>query len=232
MSTITNLKADVHFFCGSTSASYPDADIIRNINTAYQDVARLIWSSAGGWQFDDSNATTLPIARTTMVHEQQDYSLPTTSQRVEVVVVKDSGGNWQRLRPFDIHDTTIAPEEYLETAGLPLYYDMVGRSIMLYPKPSSAYCTLASGLGVYISRDVTEFAVTASSATPGFAVPFHRILAYAAAIDFEQDSNSRQILIAQKDRLEKAMIDFYGKRDVESDTKIKPRQRKVWRQYI
>lgn len=229
---ITNIKSDVHFLCGSTSATYSDTDMIRNINIAYQETARLIWSSAGGWQFDDSNATTLPIARTTMVHEQQDYSLPSTSQKIEAVVIKDSGGNWQRLRPFDIHDTTIAPEEYLETAGLPLYYDLVGRSVMLYPKPSSAYCTLASGLGVYISRDVTEFAVTASSATPGFATPFHRILSYAAAIDFEHDGVEKDRLIAQKDRLERAMVDFYAKRDVENDTKIKPRQRKVWRQYI
>jgi hypothetical protein len=232
MSTITNLKADVHFLCGSTSASYPDADVIRNLNIAYNDTARLIWTSAGGWQFDDSNATTLPIARTTMVHNQQDYSLPSTAQRIEEVVVKDSNADWHKLKPFDIHDSTIAPEEYLETAGLPLYYDMIGRSVMLYPKPSSAYCTMASGLGIYISRDVTEFAVTASTETPGFAAPFHRILSYAAAIDFEQDQSSRQILIAQKDRLEKAMVEFYAKRNVEQTARIKPRQRKMWRQYI
>lgn len=229
---ITNLKSDVHFLCGSTSASYPDADLIRNINIAYQDVARLIWSSAGGWQFDDSNATTLPIARTTMVHNQQDYSLPSTTQRVEEVVVKDSDGNWQKLRQFDIHDTTIAPEEYMESAGLPLYYDLIGSSIMLYPKPSSGYCTLASGLGVYVSRDVTEFATTATTASPGFATPFHRILSYAAAIDFVQDQNERNLLVQLKTNLERAMVDFYAKRNVESNSTIKPRSRKVWRQYL
>lgn len=228
----TQLVQDTHFLCGSTSASYPSGDVNRNINIAYQDVARLIWSSAGGWQFDDSNATTLPIAKTTMVHNQQDYSLPSTCQRVEEVVVKDSSGNWSELRPFDIHDSTIAPEEYMETAGLPLYYDLIGRSVMLYPKPSSAYCTLASGLGVYISRDVTEFPTTASSASPGFATPFHRILSIAAAIDFVQDQNERQLLIAQKANIEKNLIGFYSKRDVEQEIRIKPRQRRQWRQYL
>lgn len=229
---ITNIKSDINFLCGSTSATYPDADKIRNINIAYQDVARTIWESAGGWQFDDSNATTLPIARTTMVHSQQDYSLPTDAQKVEEVVVKDSAGNWNKLRPFDIHDINIAPEEYLETAGLPLYYDTIGRSVMLYPKPSSAYCTLASGLGVYVNRDVTEFSVTASSETPGFATPFHRILSYAVALDFTQDPGQRQVFAVHKDKLEKGLVRFYAKRAVETKSEIKPHGKKVWRQFI
>jgi hypothetical protein len=229
---ISNIKSDVHFICGSTSATYPDVDMIRNINIAYQETARLIWTSAGGWQFDDSNATDLPIAKTTLVHNQQDYSLPTTAQRIEAVVVKDIHGDWHRLEPFDIHDITIAPEEYLSEAGLPLYYDLMGRSLMLYPKPSSAYCTLSSGMGIYLSRDMTEFAVTAATAVPGFATPFHRILSYAAAIDFIQDKTDKQLIIAQKDRLEKSLKDFYAKRAVEQQTRIKPRQRRVWRQYL
>ena|SRR3990167_3335782 len=230
--TFSQITSDIDFLCGSTSASYLLADKTRNINIAYQDIARTIWESAGGWQFDDTNATTLPIARTTMVHAQQDYSIPTTAQRVEAVMVKDSQGNWVRLKPFDIHDISIAPEEYLETAGLPIYYDMIGRSIMLYPKPSSAYATMASGLGVYVNRDVTEFATTASTEVPGFATPFHRILSYAVAIDFTQDPQQRQLFAAQKDRLEKGLVRFYSKREVEGKTTIKPHAKRAWRRFL
>jgi hypothetical protein len=230
---IQEIDNDVDFLCGSTSASYPVADKRRNENIAYQDVARLIWQSAGGWQFDDSNATTLPVARTTLVHNQQDYTLPSTCQRVEEVVVKDSGGTWNKLKPFDIHDTTIAPEEYMGDSGMPIYYDLIGRSIMLYPTPSSAYCTMASGMGVYVNRDVTEFPVTAGTGyTPGFATPFHRILSYATAIDFTQDNSERNLLVQLKTRLEQGLINFYAKRDVENTPSIKPRSKKLWRQYI
>lgn len=230
---ITQIKGDVDFLCGSTSGTYPDADKIRNINVAYQDVSRLIWTSAGGWQYDDSNATTLPIARATMVHGQQDYSLPSTAQRIESVIVKDSAGNFQKLKQFDIHDATIALPEYYETPGMPLYYDMIGRSIMLYPAPHSAYVTTTSGLGIYISRDVTEFPVSAGSGyTPGYATPFHRILSYATSLDFTQDANQRQFLAAQKQRLEEGMVNFYSKRDVEYKTQIKPAGKKRWRQYL
>jgi hypothetical protein len=80
--TIGTLKSQINFLCGSTSATYPDADKVRNMNIAYQDVARLIWESASGWQYDDSNATTLPIAKGSLVHNQQDYSLPSTETKL------------------------------------------------------------------------------------------------------------------------------------------------------
>lgn len=229
---LQELKSDINFLCGSTSATYLNSDKVRNMNIAYQDVARLIWESAAGWQFDDSNATTLPLAKTTLVHNQQDYSLPATTQRVEEVMVKDSGGNWVKLKQFDIHDTTLALPEFMESTGLPQYYDMIGRSVMLYPTPSSAYCTLASGLGVYISRDVTEFGVSATSTVPGFATPFHRILSYAAAMDFSQDPQQKQMLAAQKDRLEKGLTRFYSKREVEGKASVNPAGKPRWRQYL
>lgn len=228
---VTNLKLDTHFLCGSTSATYTDANMIRNFNVAYNDVARIIWESADGWQYDDSNATTLPVAEATLVHNQQDYGLPSTSQRVQRVEVKDSGGDWQKLSQIDIHDISIAAPEFNETAGLPRYYDIVGRSLLLYPKPSSAYVTLASGLAVYVDRNVTEFPVTATTTEPGFAAPFHRILSYAAALDFVQDSTQRKFIAEQKERLERGLVRFYSKRHVERKASIIPSGKKNWRRY-
>lgn len=228
---ITQLKDDVDFLCGSTSATYPDATKIRNFNIAYNDVARLIWDSAGGWQYDDSNKTDFGIATTNLVHSQQDYSLPTTAQRLERVEVKDSQGSWWKLKQIDSNEIDLALPEYQETDGLPTYYDVLGSSIFLYPQPSSAYCTLTSGLQVYFDRNVTEIATTATTSSPGFATPFHRILSYAAAIDFTQEPNQRQFLVIQKDRLEKGLIKFYSSRNIERQTRIVPHNKKYWRQY-
>lgn len=228
---IVEIKNDIDFLCGSTSGTYSDVNKIRNVNIAYQDVARLIWTSDGAWQFDDSNSPNLAEAKTTMVHNQKDYSLPATTQRIEAVIVKDSNANWVKLKQFDIHDVNVALPEFQETPGMPMYYDIVGRSLLLYPTPSSAYATLASGLGIYLNRDVTEFSVTATSTTPGFATPFHRILSYAAAIDFEQDTTQRQFLALQKQRLESALVGFYSKRNVERKAMISPAGKKRWRQY-
>lgn len=201
------------------------------MNIAYQDVARLIWESADGWQYDDTNATTLPIAKATLVHNQQDYSIPSTAQRVERVQVKDRDGTWHKLQPLDIYDITVATEEHFENPGLPLYYDLIGMSVMLYPSPASGSVTLSAGLQMFVNRDVTELTVSATSATPGFATSFHRILSYAAALDFAQDTQQRQYLAAQKARLESGLIRFYSKRGTELKTTIKPAGKKRWRQY-
>lgn len=230
---VQNLKLDTHFLCGSTSATYSDINLVRNLNVAYNDVARLIWDSADGWQYDDSNATTLPIATSSLVHNQQDYSLPSTAQIIRRVEVLDKNGNYTKLRALDGQDVHSALSEYNGgSAGLPTHYDLIGRSVMLYPTPSSAYATLTNGLKLVFDRDVTEFAVTATTTEPGFATSFHRILSYAAAIDFMQDDNQRQFLMQQKDRLEKGLVRFYSKRNVERPSSLKPKNKRRWRQFL
>jgi len=231
--TVSELDSDVDFLCGYTSATYSPTNKRRNMNIAYADVARIIWESDGGWRFDDTNATTLPKAYTTLVHNQQDYTLPTTAQRITRVEVKDVNGNWLKLNPLDPQEVHTGLPEFLGGEnGTPLYYELTGRSLLLYPTPSSASVTLTSGLMLFVDRDVTELAVTATTTEPGFAKPFHRILAYAASIDFTQDQNQRQFLAMQKDRLEEGMKRFYSKRAPEVKTAIKPSARKAWRKYV
>ncbi len=226
-----SLYDDIDFLCGSTSATYPILDKRRNIYNAYNDVCRQIWEVAYGWQYDDSNRTELPIATTDLVDSQQDYSLPTDAQRIERVDIKDGSGSWIKLRPIDTRDITLSIEDFHGTAGLPQYYDMIGRSIYLYPAPSSAYCTLASGMQIILSRDVSAFA-SASVGEPGFARPFHRVLSISAALDFTEDSQNRARLLEMKNRIEKGMIKFYSKRMEEYRTVIKPYGKKRWRRYI
>lgn len=230
---ISNIKSDVYQMCGATSATYQDADLIRNINVAYNDIARLIWDSADGWNYDDSNATTLPIGKTTLVHNQQDYTLPTNAQRVHRVEIEDYNGNWVKLQPIDTLDMQEAAPEFLGgSAGLPQYYDLVGRSIMLYPIPHSGYVTTVSGMAVYMDRDVTEFAVTATTTIPGFATAFHRLLSYAAALDFTQDNTTREYLLKQKTRLEQGLVRFYSRRNTERPAQINPAGKKRWRKWL
>jgi len=229
---VQTLDADVDFLCGSTSATYSTTNKRRNMNVAYNDVSRIIWESDGGWVYDDSNATTLPKAYTSLVHNQQDYTLPTNAQAIHRVEIIDSSGNYIKLKPLDRGEVTVGlPEVLGGSPGTPLYYELQGRSVLLYPSPHSANCTLTNGLYVYVNRNVTELAVTATTTIPGFASPFHRILSYAAAVDFTQDQNQRQFLLLQKDRLEKAMVKFYSKRPTEMTTKIKPGAKRRWRNY-
>jgi len=229
--TKNGLVEDIDFLCGTTSASYPLVDKTRNINQAYHDVARLIWEVADGWQYDDSNKTDLPIATTNLVHSQPDYELPSTCQRVQRVEVLDVDGDWRVLKQIDIHDLSVAVGEYLETDGLPTHYDLYGRSLELFPEPSSAYVTLTNGLKVFFDRDVTEFTTASTTAEPGFAKPFHRILSLSASLDFEKDPYQRRVFQQMKDRLEQGLKRFYGHRNIQRRAAIRPYGRRYRYEY-
>jgi hypothetical protein len=224
-----DLKSDVNFLCGSTSATYLNSDKVRNMNVAYQDVARLIWESDGTWSYDDSNNTDTPRAFRTIANASASYLIPTTALRIKDVEVKNASGDWFVMKPITLDEMQISPDEWLTGTGMPLYYQLEGNEIRLFPAPGTGYTTMASGMSVRLSRAVTELGVSATSTVPGFATPFHRILSYAAAIDFTQDNQQRQFLAIQKDRLEKGLTRFYSKRTEDAPARIRPLKRR--RQY-
>jgi hypothetical protein len=220
------LVQDVDFLCGTTSATYPLADKVRNINQAYMDVTRVIWDSADGWQYDDSNQTTLPFATTNLINNQQDYTLPSTAQRVQRVSIRDINGNYVPLRQIDVMDTIpdISQFPVSNTGGMPQYYDILGVSLMLYPTPISGTggATLASGMKVYFDRDVILFTTASTTAAPGYASPFHRILAYSAAIDFTKDNTIMMRWAGERKALMDGLVRFYAHRNVERPSKMRP----------
>lgn len=228
---ISQIDSDTDFLAGTTSASYPPADKRRNHNIEYHNVARIIWESDGTWAYDDSNNTTAPVAYRTVANASASYTVPTTAIRVEGVEIKDAGGNWQVLRPLITEDLTVSPEEYLTGTGLPLYYQLKGNEIRLFPAPGTGSVTMSSGMAVRLSRAVTEIAVTATTTEPGFAAPFHRLLSLAAALDVITDPNSRAFRITQKNILEKGLRSFYSRRGQQVQPKIRPGGRKYPNKY-
>ena len=230
--TYDEIVSDIDSICGSTSATYLAATKVRNINNAYDEVSQTIWNAADGWQFDDSNQTDLPIGLSDLVHNQKDYSLPSDTLAVQKVEILDSSGNYQLLKQRDLQDFDVATTEFLETAGMPQYYDIFGSSVNLYPTPSSAYATMTDGLKVYVDRFVSAFVTGSTSREPGFARPFHRILSLAASIDFERDKGTKDRLVQMKDRLEKGLVNFYSKRNIQRSANVKPHGKRYWRQYV
>lgn len=200
----------------------------RLINSWYRRVNSWIWEVTGSWEYDDSNYTDLPVAITDLVDEQQDYTLPSTAQKIMRVEVLDSDGNWRLLKPIDekeIRDQAIS--EFYEVAGLPIYYDLKGNSILLYPKPSSDYVTLDGGLKIYFSRDISEFDYTDTTKEPGFVSNFHRILslgaAYDYAISYEMIQKAQFLKVELKDMVQE-LKNFYGQRHLDRKIRIIPRK--------
>lgn len=219
MATITDIQAEARALVDADSTSLTDAVLLRRVNMAYEDVVSKILGCDGRWQFDDTNYTTFPIATTTLVNSQADYTFDTTHLRILRVEVMDASGNYYQLEPIDIHDLEgIATTEFNKTDGRPVYYDKQGSSIVLYPAPDNGVSvTLALGLKVYFQRTADIFTsaqVTTGTKVPGFASPFHMILAYKAALPYALSYKKDRVamLMSEIARLEKEMVKFYSKR--------------------
>ena len=200
----------------------------KDINDYYRRVNSHIWEVTGTWEYDDSNWTDLPIATTTIVDSQQDYEIDSTAQKIDRVEVLNSNGDYQLLTPIDKSQIEGSVSEFFETAGMPLYYDLVGRSILLYPKPSTSDVTAAAGLKVYFTRDIDEFVSTDTDREPGFVNNFHTILSlgasYKYAISYEMNTKAN-FLKGQINEMVKELKSFYGQRHRDMPTRINPKRR-------
>ncbi len=217
---------EIDFLIDTDLNSYPLTQKARNVNRYLDEVISLILQSDGRWEFDDNNYTNLPIATTSLVNEQQDYSISGgTFLKILRVEVKDINGNYYLLTPISEKDIqNQAMTEFQETAGMPKYYDKLGNSLFLYPKPSSANTTLTAGLKVYFQRLPSYFVSTDTTKTPGFNPLYHRILSVGAALDYAiaNGMNSKiKILTPLLQKLEDGLISFYTQRIKDESVRMK-----------
>jgi len=222
-SSDSGLCQDIDSLCHTDTTTYPLKDKARNINAWYRKAVSWIREAPSGWQYDDSNLSDLPVYTDKLVVGREDYELPSVAQRIERVEVLDVNGDYQLTRALDKNDiTTESMSEFKETAGLPEFYDLVGRSIILYPKPGASFITTTSGLKVYVSREIDAFTSTDTTQEPGFADNFHRILSLGASFDFEEDPVKKNYLLAQIKEMKAELIKFYSTRHPEDRTIICP----------
>lgn len=229
--TIDQIRLDTNFLVSTTTANYPDADLIRNVNTRFDDTVSLILQSdTVNWPWDDSNQTDYPVGPITLVNGQQDYDLTglTGSLYLEIlrVEVKDNNGKFTLLQPFNEKEITQALPEYLSTDSLPLYYRKLGDSLFLYPKPSSANVTLTAGLKVYYKRLPSYFLTTDTTKSPGFAALYHRILSIGAALDYAIKNEliaKINILTPMLQKLQDGLVQHYSSRSGDVKVSLKGR---------
>lgn len=225
LNTVTSapsLIEDIDFLVGTNATTYPLADKLRNVNAYNYEVVTEILKAQSNWEFDDTNATDFPIATRNLVASQKDYGLPGGFLKLIRVEVKDSAGNFQKLSQFDETQVAQALSEFHANDGMPVGYREIGDSIELYPSPSASDTTLTAGLKCYYQRSLDEFTNADSSASPGFAAPFHRILSVGAAYEYavvNQMAIARDLKL-KLEELKANLRQFYSSRNREVRSKL------------
>lgn len=217
--TIGDLATEARSLVDADSTTYTNADVLRRLNAAYEEIVGDILGMDGKWQFDDTRYTDFPIATTTLVVGQNDYTFDITHLEIEGVSVLDNSSIWHKLTPIDdMDDIGIDPAEFLKDDGMPIYYDKQGRSLILYPAPASGRVTLAAGLKVFFKRTASTFTsaeLTTGTAIPGFASPYHIILAYKTALPYAQTYKRDRVafILNEINRLNEGIKKHYGRRE-------------------
>ena len=219
-----DLTTLIDFFCDSTSTSYTLANKVLNINAFYEELVGKIVLADGDWQFDDTNYTDLPLGKGTLVEGQKEYSFASEYLSIEAVEVLNKNGDvYRRLKPIDHNNLKgLSPDEYFGTdssgnpnKGVPIWFDILGDTIFLYPAPAAAEMTLTNGLQVWFKRTVDLFTTSDTTQEPAFPSTYHSILAYGAAISYCMKYKKDRVVLYQKkvDRMTKDLLAFYGQRD-------------------
>ena len=220
----SGIVQDIDKFCGTDDNSYPIADKTRDINAWYDRVVSLILLSDGRWQWDDSNQTTLPRCTATLVDGQKDYQIAgSTFLEILRVEIKDNNGNYQLLKPFDERDIkNVALSELYKTNGMPVAYDKIGDSVILYPTPAAGSVTTTKGLRVNLQRGPSLFVVGDTTKSPGFNPLFHRLLSFGPSLDYclqNEMVTKIKLLQPRVDKLEQGLVEMYSQRS--GDEKVR-----------
>jgi hypothetical protein len=168
----------------------------------------------GSWQYDDGNYTDLPSATADLVSGTRKYALPSDALTIQRIEAKDISGLWTILTPFTKENVRgQALDEFLKDDGPLMHYRLVNGVIELYP--ASNYAS-TDGLKVYFDRDSVDFDYDDTTATPGFASPYHEILPIKASIEWlkvkQPQSPTLPILMQDDLKLENSIREFYGRR--------------------
>lgn len=220
--TLSDIKNRVYLLTKTNSTSFPAADLLIALNTALNRVGSLILQSDGRWSWDDDNQSDLPIATTTITSGQQDYSLPVSYLKITRVEIKLNGATgFTLLTPFDEQDDKVWALDNTGT-GSPMFYDLQGRSVFLYPIPNY---TQAASLKIYFQRGPYEFSsseLSTGSLSPGFSSLFHDLIPLWIAYDFYLANDQSQVggLLTEIQRKETELIKYYSLRNKDDRPRI------------
>lgn len=207
---------------GITTTDYPLTDMARATNTAKYDLALKTYRAQDSFDFDDGGHTDFPIATTTLVDNQQDYSLPTEFLELRRLEYKDANGDWFKIKEIDDQNIPEALDEFYETKGLPEYYRVEANSLILYPAPDTTLTGTTASLKATYSRDVNEFSASTTTTEVGFGSVGDRAIAFRVAEEWAgiHRPDRVQYLNEKGTRYEQEYLEHMSHRDRDGNPRL------------
>lgn len=182
--TNTGIVYMTRFYAKANSNDLTTQDIVNLSNIALDEIYKDVAYASRTLQFDDPVYADDPYESYDIVSGTSRYSMATDGNSASVlgirkVALKDSAGNLRVLKPISI-DSPWALDwvEGRSTAGPADSYLQFGSTLVL---PNSPNYSSTGGLKVFYKRMLKYFTSTDTTATPGFALPYHELVPLIAA---------------------------------------------------
>lgn len=186
-STSQDMVSLANLFTKQNNTSFPLTEKVIYANMGNRIILTTIHEAYGGWKYDDRNNTDFPIATTELTANTVNFALPVDTNQLNGVYVltPNTTDSWTKLTPITLEkiNQMEAEPNFNNTASTPQYYRALSNSIKLYP---ASNVTVASGLMVEYSRDISTFATTDTTKTAGFDTTFHEALPVYMGYQFAQ----------------------------------------------
>lgn len=212
------------------TVSYPDANLLIDINIWYQKIVSMILESMDEQDFDDMRKTDYPIKTTPMMAGQRDYSIPVSEKvlKIKRVDLSYDGVHYYKANPIDDGEVNYGWGNDTDIdANFSQYqprYDPKYNSLFIYPTG------VANGVvRVEWERNVTPFTssdytsvITDSTVVPGFDDPFHPMLAAGPAWEFAVQRQLPQMaqLTTSLQDWELRLRAAYGKKNLDRELSL------------
>src|SRR3990167_11323527 len=142
--------------CDTTDTSYPRLDKTADVNDVLEEIVGDLINEDGALQFDDTNYTSLPRGKGTLIEGQEWFSFASEYLKLEEVHILDLNNVYRRISQIDSEDFGgLSWEEYFgrtsgsAITGFPQGYDALGDSIRLGPAPTSTAVTLSNNIQLF-----------------------------------------------------------------------------------
>lgn len=234
--TLGDIATKARDLVNADTNSYPNTNLLIDLNIWFQKVADSILDSQDDSDFDDINNSTYPQYTFSLVDLQRDYPINSTLNILNIkrLDLTYDAVTWYRAK---VMDDSMVKQGLPPVSGYPAmdatvdsrftktnpYYDYKYQSLWLYPRAQTGDA-LAGAKGVAeFSRSVTAFTsgdLSTGTLIPGFDLPFHPILAYGAASEFAKKRALPQLpaILSDLADYEQRLRKHYGSKD--KDMKI------------
>ena len=197
----------------------------RLMNNAYQKLITIIFEAQDDWDWDDTGTTngssptvsTYPVATTSLVANQRDYTFPLSMNLLKDLRVDISydGTNWYRAMPLEtreitegVGNDTVTDNNYIQTSPR---YELRANSIWIFPRATGN----TGSLRLEYLREPVEFAYDNTANTPGLETVWQPMIPLDASIVWANTNNPGIVpgLQGQYADMEQRMKRFYGRKD-------------------